>query len=50
MIARLWHGVVPLEKADGYGAYLGDSDLGVGDYQRVPKPGPAEQIEGRRWA
>jgi heme-degrading monooxygenase HmoA len=36
MIARVWHGVVPLEKADGYGTYLADSDLGVRDYQRVP--------------
>jgi hypothetical protein len=36
MIARVWHGVVPLAKADGYGAYLSDSDRGVGDYQRLP--------------
>jgi heme-degrading monooxygenase HmoA len=36
MIARVWHGVVPLEKAAGYGKYLEDSDLGVRDYQRVP--------------
>jgi len=36
MIARVWHGVVPLEKADGYGKYLVDSDLGVRDYRRVP--------------
>lgn len=36
MIARVWHGVVPLEKADGYGKYLADSDLGVRDYERVP--------------
>ena len=36
MIARVWHGVVPIEKADGYGKYLADSDLGVRDYQRVP--------------
>lgn len=36
MIARVWHGVVPLEKADGYGKYLADSDLGVRDYQRLP--------------
>ena len=36
MIARVWHGVVPLEKADGYGEYLADSDRGVRDYQRVP--------------
>jgi len=36
MIARVWHGVVPAEKADGYGKYLADSDRGVGDYRRVP--------------
>ena len=36
MIARVWHGVVPLEKADGYGRYLSDSELGVRDYQRLP--------------
>lgn len=36
MIARVWHGVVPIEKADGYGNYLADSDLGVRDYQRIP--------------
>jgi len=36
MIARVWHGVVPLEKSDEYGRYLSDSDRGVRDYQRVP--------------
>ena len=36
MIARVWHGVVPLEKAEGYGRYLSDSDFGVPDYQRTP--------------
>ena len=36
MIARVWHGVVPLAKADGYGTYLSDSDRGVRDYQRLP--------------
>jgi heme-degrading monooxygenase HmoA len=36
MIARVWHGVVPTEKADGYGKYLADSDRGVRDYQNVP--------------
>jgi heme-degrading monooxygenase HmoA len=35
MIARVWEGVVPLEKADGYGAYLADSDRGVSDYRRI---------------
>src|SRR5262245_46558194 len=36
MIARVWQGVVPSGKADGYGAYLADSDRGVRDYQRLP--------------
>jgi len=36
MIARVWHGVVPLEKADDYGKYLADSERGVRDYQRLP--------------
>jgi hypothetical protein len=36
MIARVWHGVVPQEKAEGYGKYLADSDRGVRDYQRLP--------------
>ena len=36
MIARVWHGMVPIEKADAYGRYLADSDRGVIDYQRVP--------------
>ena len=36
MVARVWHGVVPLDKADGYGAYLADSDRGVRDYQATP--------------
>jgi heme-degrading monooxygenase HmoA len=35
MIARVWHGVVPPEKAAGYETYLADSDRGVRDYQRV---------------
>jgi heme-degrading monooxygenase HmoA len=36
MIARVWQGVVPLEKAEGYSKYLADSDRGVRDYQQVP--------------
>lgn len=36
MIARVWQGVVPLEKAAGYEKYLADSDRGVRDYERVP--------------
>ena len=35
MIARVWHGVVPVEKADGYAGYLADSDLGVRAYQAI---------------
>jgi heme-degrading monooxygenase HmoA len=36
MIARVWHGVVPLDKAEGYSEYLSTSDRGVRDYQRIP--------------
>ena len=36
MIARVWHGVVPQAKADGYGEYLSNSDRGVRDYQKLP--------------
>lgn len=36
VIARVWHGVVPIEKADGYAEYLADSDLGVRAYQAIP--------------
>src|SRR5512138_2229586 len=36
MIARVWHGVVPAEKADDYARYLVDSDRGVKDYERLP--------------
>lgn len=36
MIARVWHGVVPLEKAEGYGDYLSTSDRGVPDYRATP--------------
>ena len=36
MTARVWHGVVPIDKAEGYGRYLADSDRGVIDYQRLP--------------
>ena len=35
MIARVWSGVVPLEKASGYSEYLADSDLGVRAYQAI---------------
>jgi len=35
MIARVWHGVVPVEKADGYAEYLARSELGVRAYQAV---------------
>jgi len=36
MIARVWSGVVPREKAEKYGSYLLDSDFGVMDYCRTP--------------
>jgi heme-degrading monooxygenase HmoA len=36
MIARVWHGVVPLTKAEGYSKYLSDSELGVDAYRKVP--------------
>ena len=51
MIARVWHGIVPLEKADGYGRYLAESDRGVRDYQRVPGNRGAwllRRVEGER--
>ncbi len=35
MIARVWHGVVPVGKADGYAAYLADSDRGVRAYRAI---------------
>ena len=35
MIARVWHGVVPAEKAEGYARYLAESDRGVRDYQEI---------------
>lgn len=34
MIARLWRGMVPFEKADAYSRYL--ADFGVRDYQAYP--------------
>lgn len=36
MIARVWHGVVSFDKADGYAEYLADSDLGVRAYRAIP--------------
>jgi heme-degrading monooxygenase HmoA len=35
MIARVWHGIVPVEKTDGYAEYLAGSDLGVRAYQAI---------------
>ena len=32
MIARVWHGVVPAEKAEAYSRYLAASERGVDDY------------------
>lgn len=36
MIARVWHGIVPLAKADAYERYLAESDRGIRDYRAVP--------------
>lgn len=36
MIARVWHGVVLKEKAEGYARYLADSDRGIRDYRSTP--------------
>ena len=36
MIARVWHGVVPSDKAAAYGRYLVESDRGIEDYRKVP--------------
>lgn len=35
MIARVWHGVVPAAKAEGYAEYLADSELGVRAYRAI---------------
>lgn len=35
MIARVWRGSVPLDKAEGYERYLTDSDRGVRDYRAI---------------
>ncbi len=51
MIARVWHGVVPLTKSEAYGEYLSRSDRGVLDYQRSPGSRGAtllRHIEGDR--
>jgi heme-degrading monooxygenase HmoA len=34
MIARLWHGRTPLEKADAYAAFL--NERAIPDYRRIP--------------
>lgn len=34
MIARLWHGRTPIEKADAYSAFL--NERAVPDYRRIP--------------
>ena len=36
MMARVWEGIVPIDKADGYAEYLRNSDRGLDDYLRVP--------------
>lgn len=35
MIARVWHGVVPADKADAYAEYLAVSDKGVPAYRAI---------------
>jgi len=35
MIARVWHGRVPVDKAEGYAEYLAHSEMGVRAYQAV---------------
>ena len=35
MIARVWQGIVPAEKAEAYGRYLAESDLGVRGYRAI---------------
>ena len=35
-VARVLHGIVPVEKADGYAEYLAESDLGVRAYRGTP--------------
>jgi heme-degrading monooxygenase HmoA len=51
MIARVWHGIVPVEKADGYAEYLANSNLGVRAYQAIPGNRGASllrRVEGKR--
>lgn len=36
MIARVWHGVVPIEKAESYARYLAEGERGVRDYENTP--------------
>ena len=51
MIARVWHGAVPVDKADGYAEYLANSDLGVRGYQAIPGNRGVtlfRRVEGRR--
>jgi heme-degrading monooxygenase HmoA len=36
MIARVWHGVVPRDKAEAYARYLAESERGIDDYRKVP--------------
>ena len=51
LIARVWHGTVPLEKADGYADYLANSDLGVRAYRAIPGNRGVtllRRVEGRR--
>jgi len=36
MIARVWKGIVPLEKAEAYGSWLRDSEFGLSHYRATP--------------
>jgi heme-degrading monooxygenase HmoA len=49
MIARVWHGVVPIKKAGRYAQYL--SDFGVRDYRTIPENRSVcvlRRVEGNR--
>jgi len=35
MIARVWQGIVPAEKAEAYARYLAESDLGIRGYRSI---------------
>jgi heme-degrading monooxygenase HmoA len=35
MIARVWQGIVPVEKAEAYARYLAESNLGIRGYRAI---------------